>query len=144
MFKSIWRLTPRYFLPPTKPRSLPRSVPLNVWLSMPTFDGAGSQPVAEGVHDPLPYPAVAPMGEVVLDGALGGQVGRSPKQVVWPHLPLAFGVVGMEDRFDGLTQVVDAGSAEAGYGDQWLDEGPLRVGDSGGVGLTNRGMHRRR
>jgi hypothetical protein len=96
-----------------------------------------AHPLAQGVHEPLPGAVVPPSREVVVDGALG-------RQVVGEHVPLAARAVEVEDRVEHLAHVDVAGPAEVEDGDVRLDQGPLVVGQVGGIGLTHRGMLRRR
>ncbi len=74
---------------------------------------------------------------MVVDGALG-------RQVVRQHIPLAAGAVEVEDSVEHLTHVDLPGPADFVDGDQRLDDGPLLIGQVRGVGLTHRGVLRRR
>ena len=86
----------------------------------------------QGIDDPLPGAVVAPLLEVVPDGALG-------QQVVRQQLPLAAGA-GLVEQ--GVEHLADVGRARpaAGLGrrDQRLDDRPLGVGQVGLGGLSHR------
>src|SRR5262249_46515177 len=82
---------------------------------------------AEQVVDPVQGAVPAPLVEVPPDGALGGQVAG---QVA----PLAAGAEDVEDGMDDVPQVGRAGPAAGSGGrEEWLDQGPLVVGDVTGV-----------
>ena len=66
------------------------------------------------------------------------------REVVREHVPLAAGAGQVEDGVEDLPHVDLAGPPDVEDGDQRLDDGPLLVGQVGGVGLTHRGMLRRR
>src|SRR5512135_3555183 len=95
-----------------------------------------AQLLPQGVGDPLPGAIVAPLGEGVVDGALG-------QQVVRQQLPLAAGAGLVQQGIEDLPYVDLAGpTAGQGGGDQGLDDLPLGVGQVGLVGLTHRGIGR--
>src|SRR3954447_18706711 len=71
----------------------------------------------QGVHDLLPRAIVPPLGEVVVDGALG-------QEVVGKHVPLATRAVEVEDRVDDLPQVDLAGPTDPIDRDQRLNDRP--------------------
>ena len=96
------------FLPPSYPRLSAISVALTVWLSMLPDAGVGvvtaghADLLAQGVEDLLPGAVGLPLGEVVVDGALG-------RQVVREHVPLAARAVEVEDGVEHLPHVDLAG-----------------------------------
>ena len=71
-----------------------------------------------------------PPGEVVVDGALG-------RQVVREHVPLAAGTVEVEDGVDHFPHLDLPRPSHPVDRDQRLDDGPLGVGQVGGIGLTH-------
>src|SRR5512143_1809114 len=92
-----------------------------------------AQLLPQGVGDPLPGAIVAPLREVVPDGALG-------QQVVRQQLPLATGAGLVQEGVEHLPHVGLAWSpARLGGRDQGLDDLPLLVGQVGLVGLAHRG-----
>ena len=60
------------------------------------------------------------------------------------HVPLAAGAGEVEDRVENLAAVVDARPTGLVDRDQGFDDGSLFVAEIGRVGLTHRGMLRRR
>jgi hypothetical protein len=88
--------------------------------------GGDPDPTPQGVVDPLLGAVVPPLGEVVVDGALG-------RQVVRQHVPLAAGAVEIEQGVEHLPHVVSPGPADLLDGDQRLDDRPLLVAEVGGV-----------
>jgi hypothetical protein len=91
--------------------------------------------LAQGVEDLLPGAVIPPLGEIVVDGALG-------REVVREHVPLAAAAVLVEDRVEHLPHLDLTGPPHAVDGDQGLDDLPLLVGQVGGIGLTHWGMLR--
>jgi site-specific DNA recombinase len=86
--------------------------------------------LAEDVVDGLPGAVVAPLLEVVVDGALGGEV-------TGEELPLAAGFVEVDDGVEDFPHVDLAWSAAVEDGDHGFGGVPLGVGQVGGVPLTH-------
>ena len=84
----------------------------------------------QGVHHVLPGAVVAPLGEVVVDGALG-------REVVRQHVPLAARTVDVEDGVEDLSHVHLPRPSGEIDGDERLDQGPLVVTEVGRVGLAH-------
>src|SRR3954452_18839100 len=89
---------------------------------------------AQGIDHPLPSAVIAPLGEVVIDGALG-------QEVVRQHVPLAAGAGLIAEGVENLAHV-DFARPPAGLGrwDEGLENLPLSVGQIGRIGFTHRAI----
>ena len=85
----------------------------------------------QGVLDLVPGAVVPPVSEVVVDGALGGEV-------VGEHIPLATSPVDVEDGVEDFPHIHLPRPPGLLRGDERLDDGPLGIGQVRRVGLAHR------